>query len=267
MKQFHHVVAGLSILALGACGTDGAGTPEVGPDATPGVEEAGPVSITGATIVSYHQMSQTWGQSDWDAPGTITLTGVQAGDAILVLGSYWVSSGTGSAPSDSGGHLTAAVNQIARGYNPPVAAQIYYELGAAAGTHVITPAFLDYGGDGTTYVVQVRGLAGTAVGHGDSHADGTALPSVSTHLSTSALAGDFVCAVGGEDDEVAFGPNAGMSGPPAGWQSVGVENNAEINTPSAAYCRVVSSSGTQPVTFTWADDTVNVTDAAIAAFR
>ncbi|MEO7734470.1 MAG: hypothetical protein ABIY55_26175 [Kofleriaceae bacterium] len=218
------------------------------------------------TIVATKILHQDWGQDAWSA-GSVVLPNVQAGDAIVVCGLYWISSGPGAAPSDSRGPLIAAVNQAPLYAHPPVAAQIYYQLHAAVGTHSITPPNLAYGGDGTFYVVQVRGLTGSFVAASHNHADGSALTSISTQLATSPIAGDFVVAVGGEDDEVAFGPNAGMSAPPAGWQSIGVQNNASINVPSAAYSRTVASPGPQPVTWRWNDTTANVTGAAIAAFR
>src|SRR6185369_6669081 len=112
---------------------------------------------------------------------------------------------------------------------------------------------LAYGGDGTFYVLQVRGLTGSFVGAAHNHADGSALTSISTQLAAAASPGDFVVAVGGEDDEVAFGPNAGMSAPPAGWQAIGTQNNASINVPSAAYSRTVAAAGPQPVTWRWND--------------
>ncbi|HEY0195449.1 MAG TPA: hypothetical protein VGC42_30250, partial [Kofleriaceae bacterium] len=179
----------------------------------------------------------------------------------------WISSGPTAAPKDSRGPLTVVVNQAPLYQHPPVAAQIYYQLNAAPGSHTITPPDLAYGGDGTFYVIQVRGLTGSFVGASHNHVDGSALTSISTQLSAAASAGDFVVAIGGEDDQVDYGPNAGMSAPPAGWQSIGVQQNASVNVPSAAFFRIATSPGPQPVSWHWNDNTTNVTGAAIAAFR
>jgi hypothetical protein len=226
-----------------------------------------PSAATGAvTIVATKIIEMDWGQDTWTV-GSVVLPNVQPGDAIVVSGLYWISSGPAAAPSDNRGPLTAAVNQAPLYRHPPVAAQIYYQLNAAPGSHTITPPNLAYGGDGTFYVIQVRGLTGSFVSASHNHADGSALTSISTQLATAASTGDFVVAVGGEDDQVDFGPNAGMSAPPTGWQSIGVQNNASINVPSAAFSRTVASSGPQPVTWRWNDNTTNVTGAAIAAFR
>src|SRR5262249_31712684 len=131
----------------------------------------------GATIVSSKQIQQDWGVGSWTG-GTVQITNVQAGDAIFVLGVYWITPKQGAmpAPSDSNGQLSAAVTQAPSyakpGDYPPVAAQIYYQINAAAGTHTITPPDLvDGGGDGTLYVIQVRDLGASAklVAAGDSH--------------------------------------------------------------------------------------------------
>lgn len=216
------------------------------------------------SIVVTSQLQQRWGESTWDAPAVVTLPSVQQGDAIIVLGMYWISSSGSAKPTDTKGTLVAAVNQAPLYRNPPVDVQIYYELNAAPGAHTIKPPSLAFGGDGTLYVMQISGLS-TFVGAAHNHADGTALHSIS--VNAPALAGDFVVAVGGEDDEVAFGPNAGMSGAPAGWALLGWQQNADVNVPSAAYYETAAASGAQSVTWTWADTTANVTGAGIAVFR
>jgi len=232
----------------------------------PIVRAEAPAVISGPTIVSTKILHMDWGQDTWSAP-SVVLPDVQAGDAIVVSGMYWISSGSAAAPTDNRGALAVAVNQAPMYQHPPVAAQIYYQLGSAPGSHTIKPPDLGYGGDGTFYVVQVRGLTGSFVGAAHNHVDGSALTSISTQLTSPAGTGDFVVAIGGEDDEVAYGPNAGMSGPPSGWQSIGVQQNASVNVPSAAFARTVTSPGPQPVTWRWNDNTTNVTGAAIAAFR
>ena len=250
----------------GATGTSSAGVGTAAGTSSAGAGGAGDGGTAGiVTVVTTQRIHQDWGVGSWSA-STVQLTNVRAGDAILVLGEYWVSSGPGAAPSDSHGQLSAAVNQAPTYAHPPVVAQIYYELQAPAGTHVITPPDLGGGdGDGTLYVVQVRGL-GTLVAVGDDHAEGTALPSVSTSLSSGARSGDFVVAIGGEDDAVAP-TKASVSDPPAGWTSIGVQDDAPVNVPSEACYRMASSPGNQAVTWSWADTTANVTAAAIAAFR
>ena len=257
---FMRLGSAMGLVSLVGC--QGVADPDEGP--TPSTE----LALTGATVVSTHQIRQDWGVGSWSS-STIQVTNVQAGDAIIVLGEYWMSNGTSVGPSDSNGHLTAAVNSVNQDPNfsdPPVAAQIYYQLHAAAGTHVITPPDLGGGdGDGTLYVIQVRGL-GSLVAVGQSHALGTALPSISASLSSSAQSGDFVVGIGGEDDEVGA-DTASMSNPPSGWTSIGVDNDANVNVPSEAAYRIAPSAGAQLVKWTWTDPTANVTAAGIAAFR
>lgn len=223
------------------------------------------VPVVGATVVSVHQIRQDWGQSTWSS-SSVPLPNVQTGDAIIVLGMYWVSSGTTAAPTDTNGPLLAAVNQVPVYQHPPVAAQIYYAFNVTAGDHNIVPPDLAFGGDGTLYVLQVRGLAGLRA-VGDTHLDATGIQSITTQLILgSAMAGDFVVAVGGEDDSQAFGPDAGMSPPPPGWQPIGAQNDAINNVPSAAYYTTTSAGGNQSVTFHWNDTFTNVADAAVTAF-
>jgi len=225
------------------------------------------------TVVAATQIHQDWGVGSW-SQSTISVTGVQAGDAIIVLGIYWDSASPSevNGPSDSMGHLSVAVDQgptYVVGGTLPVIAQIYYQLGSAAGTHVITPPGLGGGdGDGTLYVIHVRGLPPSAslVGTGLSHALGTALPSVAVKLTGSALPGDFVVAVGGEDNQVGFA-DAQVTHAPSAWQPIGVQDDGTNNVPSEASYRLAPSSGDQSVSWTWADPTANVTTAAIAAFR
>lgn len=223
------------------------------------------VPVVGATVVSVHQIRQDWGQSTWSS-SSVLLSNLQAGDAIIVIGMYWVSSGTTAAPTDTNGQLLAAVNQVPAYQHPPVAAQIYYALNVAAGDHNIVPPDLAFGGDGTLYVLQVRGLNGLRA-VGDTHLDATGIQSITTQLTSgSAVAGDFVVAVGGEDDTQAFGLDAGMSAPPPGWQPIGVQNDAINNVPSAAYYTTSSAGGNQSVSFHWNDTFTNVAGAAVAAF-
>lgn len=227
-------------------------------------------SLVEPTIVARYKIHQDWSVGAWSSQ-SIQLTDVRAGDAIIVLGLYWNSTGHALTPKDDAGSLSAAVDQSPVYVQvPAVGAQIFYELNAAAGIHTITPPGLGGGdGDGTFYVLQVRGLAPgvSLVAVGESHKEGTALQSATVQLSSNALPGDFVIAVGGEDDEVGA-VNAQVTNPPAGWQSIDVNNAGEVNVPSEACYRSVSSTGNQSVKWTWkGDPTANVTTAAMAAFR
>lgn len=229
-----------------------------------------PSSTLGPSIVSRQMIHQDWGVGAWSS-NSIQLTDAQAGDAIIVLGLYWNSTGAALTPTDNAGTLTAAVDQSPVYVQvPAVGAQIFYELNVAPGTHTITPPGLGGSdGDGTFYVLQVRGLSPTAslAAVGQSHQVGTALQSATVHLSSNALVGDFVVAVGGEDDDVGTA-NAQVTNPPSGWQSINVNDDGNLNVPSEACYRSVSSTGNQSVTWTWkGDPTANVTAAAIADFR
>ncbi|HVR62907.1 MAG TPA: LamG-like jellyroll fold domain-containing protein [Polyangia bacterium] len=246
--------------------SDAAGNEAVGADATFTTTSSSSPSSSGATVVGTQAISFRWGDSGWST-SSIAISGVQTGDAIVVVAAFWTSNGPNVAPSDSNGTLTAAVNQAPSYTSPPVVAQIFYELNASAGTHHITAPALAYGGDGMLYVLLVRGLSGTFVASGSAHATGTALPSIATQLSTNASPGDFVVAIGCEDDSVSGGTNVAMSGPPAGWSAVGVQNDSDNYVPSSTHYRIVASPGPQPVSWSWNDRNANVTCAAMAALR
>jgi hypothetical protein len=220
-------------------------------------------------VVAFGQIAQPW-HVGYFSPATVTLPDVQAGDAIITLGIYWADlpkRGMGG-PSDSAGKLVPVIDQSPPivGYaKPPVFAQIHAELGAAAGRHVITPPKLGgVAGDGTFYVVQVRGIS-QRVATGQVRATGTAIADVTVSLDSDAAAGDFVIAIGGYDNTEQR-PSAEITDAPVGWASLGVQNDASNNVPSAA-CHRDAEAGRARVTWTWTDPKVNVACAAIAAFR
>lgn len=258
-------------------GWNGACAAATGASCTVTADQSTTVGVTFSTapatapaIVSTHRIEQNWGADAWETQA-IVLSDVQAGDAIIVLGIYWATTFQSVvAPVDNNGQFLAAVDQVPAhtGNNdgPPVLAQIFYELDAAAGTHVITPP--DVGanyGDGTLYVVQVRGVK-TMVATGQTRVTGSAIPSVAVSLSSNIKAGDFVVAIGGYDNVAQF-PNAGITDPPEGWQSLGVQNDSSFNVPSEACARIAPEAGNQAVTWTWVDTGADVAVAAIAAFR
>ena len=151
---------------------------------------------------------------------------------------------------------------------PPVFAQLYVELDAAAGVHTITPPYLGGpAGDGTLYVLQVRGLTERRlVATGQTRVTRDAITDVAVALLGVAEPDDLVIALAGYDNTRPR-DRAGWSHPPAGWRPVGVQDDAATNVPSELCYRDARVVGPQPVTWTWTDPTVNVACAIVAALR
>jgi hypothetical protein len=225
---------------------------------------------TGRRIVAAAQIAQPWHTGAW-SPASITLADVAAGDALVVLGASWgdLVAGSSTAPSDLHGALRRVVDQgssIVGRKKPPVFAQLYVEFDAAPGPHTIVPPYLGgAAGDGTLYVLQIRGLTERRViTIGQSWATGAAMRTAEVALDRDAAPDDLLIALGGYDD-TAPPDHAGFSHPPAGWQPLGLQDNPTGNVPSELCYRTAGSA--HAVTWTWTDPTVNVTAAVIAALR
>lgn len=263
-----------ALAALAACKRDRPPPPDrpSQPTLTLAPDTAAPRD--GRRVVAFGQITQPWHTGAF-APASITLPDVQAGDAIVALGVFWgdLDAGSATAPTDDRGTLVRAVDHgpgvvgVGR-MKPPVFAQVYVELDAAPGAHTIVPPYLGGpAGDGTLYVVQVRGLtAHQVVGVGHTRVKGDAMYSVSATLAGAAAAGDLVLAIGGYDNTEPR-DRPGWVAVPDGWRTLGAQDDAANNVPSQL--RVHRASETGPVTMTWAwlDPKVNIVAAAIVALR
>jgi len=262
------------LAALAACGRRERPPPDRPSQPTLSVAPDPRAPTTGRRVVAVGQLAQPWHVGAW-SPASITLSDVAAGDAIAVLGVYWgdLEAGDSTSPTDDRGVLRVAVDHgptvvgVGR-KKPPVFAQLYLELDAAPGPHTITPPYLGGpAGDGTFYVVQIRGLTEhRVIGVGHSRAKGDAIASISVTLAGIAQAGDLVIAVGGYDNTEPR-DHVGWSHPPPGWLALGVQEDASNNVPSELCYRVAAAPGPQSVTWTWTDPKVNIVAAALAALR
>jgi hypothetical protein len=223
---------------------------------------------SGRRVVAAARIAQQWHVGSW-SPASITLSSVESGDGIVVLGVYWgsVPKGADMAPTDDRGRLVAVVDQgpsIVGRVKPPVFAQMYAELDAAPGSHTIVPPYLGGGtGDGTLYVMQIRGLTEhRVIASGERRLGGTALAGIDVALSSAATSGDLVIALAGYDNTTPI-ERAGFV-PPSGWTLHGSQEDAANNVPSS-----LSSTTTQVTSarWSWSDPTANVAAALIAAFR
>lgn len=265
----------MGALAVGAIGACGRADPPPDDHARPSqptltVAPSASAATTGRRVVAAAQIAQPWHTGAW-SPASITLSDVAAGDAIVVLGAHWgdLVAGSSTAPTDLRGALRRVIDQgssIVGRKKPPVFAQIYVEFDAAPGPHTIVPPDLGGpAGDGTLYVVQIRGLTERrVVTVGQSWATGTALPTVEVALDRAAASDDLVLALGGYDNTTPR-DRAGFSHPPPGWQPLGLQDDPANNVPSELCARLAGAA--HAVTWTWSDPTVNVTAAVIAALR
>lgn len=279
VRQLGRRLGELLIVALpAACGDRDRPPPDrpSQPTLRLGVDDAGVADAaapaSGRRVVAVGQIAQTWHVGTW-APASITLTDVAAGDAIVALGVYWgdLVARSATAPTDDHGTLRAAIDQgpatVGR-KKPPVFAQLYAELDAAPGAHTIVPPYLGGpAGDGTLYVVQIRGLTEhRLITTGHTWLKGDALPRISVALEDPAQPGDLVVALAGYDNTEGI-DQSGWSHPPAGWLALGLQPDARNNVPSELCYRVAPAAGSQAVAWTWTDPKVNVAAAVIGALR
>lgn len=227
---------------------------------------------TGRRIVAVGQIAQVWRKAVW-APASITLSDVAPGDAIVVAGVYWgdLVAGSSTAPTDEQGTLVRVIDHgpsIVGRKKPPVFAQVYVELDPAPGAHTLVPPYLGgQAGDGTFYVVQIRGLTERrVVATGGTRFKARAIAGLSVSLDGAAGGGDLVLALGGYDNTEQR-PSAGWSHPPAGWVALGIQDDASMNVPSELCYRVAAAWGPQSVRWTWTDPTVNVVAGVMIAVR
>lgn len=267
--------------ALGACGKREQ-PPERPSQPTLSVAPDPTAPTTGRRVVAAAQIAQPWHVGAW-APASVTLSDVAAGDAIVVVGIYWgdLVHDSPTAPTDDRGPLVRIVDQgpaIVGRKKPPVFAQLYAVLDAAPGAHTIVPPYLGGpAGDGTMYVVQIRGLTEhRVVASHEARVTGAAIAGVSAALleptgagtppANPVAPGDLVVALGGYDN-TALRERAGFAAPLEGWRTLGAQHDASNNVPSEARYRVADAPGPQATTWTWTDPTVNVAAAVIAALR
>lgn len=216
------------------------------------------------------------------SPTTVSITGVTAGNLLVVVSGLWDSGrGTGAAQGihgDSNGTLVGATNANpnlnAAGSPPgwPVAPQISHILSAAAGTHTITPVVVNSGGDGYLSAIEFSGGgAGTwtqvdgGTGYAGSNTIGAVDGVTATTVGTAAQVGDLVISVTAVDGD----PTAlGMSSPSNGsWNNlVTTSTTGDSVTIGAAY-RIATVAGAQSAVWDSVDAACQQNFAAIAVYR
>lgn len=259
-------------LALG-CSSSEPVTPERPSNPTLSIAPDQHMSATGRRVVAVGKIAQTWHVGSW-APASITLTSVEAGDAIVAFGAYWgdLPRGASTAPTDNHGTLQREIDQgaaVVGRLKPAVFANLYVELDAAPGAHTITPPYLGGpAGDGALYVLQIRGLTEhRVVALGQNRLASPALDRIGVALFGLAQPEDLVVALGGYDNTA---PSVGAPidrvtwTPPAGFAVLASDDDGTNNVPSLACSRLAPIG---PMTWSWIDPTVNVAVAVAVALR
>jgi hypothetical protein len=252
---------------LAACGSPSA--PTVGDRPSQPTLSISPVGSAGSgrRIVAVASIAQAWHVGKW-LPASITLPDVEPGDAIVVAGMYWadVERGAPLAPTDDRGELVPFVEQataVVGRRKPPVFVHGYVELAAPPGQHVITPPYLGGpAGDGTMYVVQIRGLTEQRViASAQNRLVAFPLTAIAVALQAASEPDDLAIALGGYDNAAPrVAPGWSAAG---GWNVVASQDDAANNVPSVLYSRL----GGDRAEWRWADPTVNVAAALIIAVR
>jgi hypothetical protein len=214
-----------------------------------------------------------WRSSDQWVPVSQSIS-VSRSKFVISLGAWWDESyKISSLPLDSSGTFLPAVAPRLGG--SPVQVQIAYQPNVIATKHTVVPPPLGIRGDGFFLLLEAEGLAsdspvrdsGYALDWHEYHGrnDPRSIRTITLTTDGSvALAGDVAVAVFVMDCE--NNPNIKIS-LPLGWTSLGLNNNAMDNIGYRACYRIVTSSGPQTVTCTWADDSTFIAAGAIVVFK
>lgn len=235
-------------------------------------------SPAAAGVITKQQQSATLVQlwladNAWQSPGTVTLTGVQAGALLLTFGAWWDADGGQVLPSSSnGGTLSAGVNPALpsgpSGY--ATHCQLAHFLSAAAGTHVITPQSVGADGDGYFLAAEFRATFGSSWSLVDSgsnvseSATAGAIDGISVNTAgTAAQVGDLVIAGALSDGD----PTAIGIGAAPGYTELLATSTTTDNIGAGWGWKIATSAGQQSAAWTWADNDQKMGAAVIAVYR
>ncbi len=218
--------------------------------------------------------AQYWQASDVWVPATQSIT-ISGSNALITLGAWWDGNNVATLPpTDTNGLFVSAVPVKFSLYGYPVQVQVTCEINASAGGHLVTPAAISGSGDGYFLLAQVPGLSSGSPVRDSGYAtnwhayygfnDPNSIQAITvTTDGNAAQIGDLAVAIFVMDNE--SNPNIDIS-LPAGWTSLGFNNNATDNIGYRACYKIVSAAGRQSVTCSWTDDSTYIAAGAIAVF-
>lgn len=238
-------------------------------------------TVTSPSVVTTQQTSQNWGAGSW-SPATLSVV-VGNGDMVVATWAGWTTGSIIPQWAGSTAGWTTLVNQetgggngpqVYAGSSPHTHASMIYRAGLSAGTYTFTPPALvnGAGDDGTYYVTVIRGAstttpvrAGTLNDNRKTGAGGFASGNT-VAMAGNCANGDLLLAMTMEENTAAS-VGAGMTNPPSGWTSQGVNQDATNNVPSQLSSRVANAAGTFSTSWTWTDPNTDQTSAIIVAFH
>ena len=213
-------------------------------------------------------------QSISGSGATIVLNGCVAANALVMLDSYFRTTGTGvgeATPTDSNGTFSVASADAPAGFaggTNDVGVGIFYQQNIASGTHTVTPqanteihaTLTEYSGLSTTGMFAAGSVksAKTAETNHTSQVTGT--------TTTAAAVGDLAtitfC--------IAASPgaaNIGLTDPVTNYTTLHIAQDDATSVAREQSFRVLTSGGTQSATFNWTDASASQSShAAIATF-
>ena len=215
-------------------------------------------------------MAITVVQSITGAGTTIALSGVAAGNTLIMIDSYHRSAGaTAEAlPTDSNGTFAIANSDV-----PPtitsdvVGVGIFYVKNTASGTHTVTPeantihhtTLMEVSGLDTTAPLDVNLSAKTSFSTITSQATGTT-GATSTANELVVIALGLAASTGNA--------NVVLTNPVTGFTTLQILNNDATDIAMMHAWKTISSTGTQTATFNWTDNEAGQSaHAAIATFK
>ncbi|MDE2101732.1 MAG: hypothetical protein KGL39_31085 [Patescibacteria group bacterium] len=211
--------------------------------------------------------SATGGSASVGSSVTVTLTGVTAGNLIVVIRSAWNNNGAaGAAPTDSNGTVGTAVNEgVTTAFGGYSQTSVYYVASANAGTHTFT--FTTASGS-PVHVTAAEYNYGTGYTYAaDQAALNTNAASPVASGTTAALATTFDLAVAAVAIPGSTGAtNAAITDPPSGFTSLFAQQNTASDLGTEHCYAALSSSSAVSTSWSYTSDTINNT-AAIATFK
>jgi hypothetical protein len=192
----------------------------------------------------------------WQGGNSVSFANVQNG-STLVLAVYGYTYPTVLFPTPSDSKGQPIVTAVDTGADRSVQAVAWVLHGASAGVHTWTNLPDLSTGDGKLFFAEFRnhGAPSSAVeGAGITQLDAYAPPWLtngSVTTSAGAHAGDLLVAMSFEEEQGIGSTFTPYTDPPAGWSSLGVQNQSEVNIAGEACWRVAPGASPQAVGWQW----------------
>ena len=251
----------------GGAGSDGSAAPGGAASAPGGAASApgGAASAPGGTPAwALGQVTKRlwdFGSPSWAGGNAVTLANVQPGATlVLVVWGFQASSSPQHLfpdPTDSLGQPIAVAADAGHDARIPVQLESWVLHNAQAGSHTWSNLPDLTGGDGCLFFIEFRrpgAPSGNIVGAATNTISVTGAPflsSGSVTMSTGANPGDLLVACSFEEEFGFAALSTAYTDPPAGWSSIGVQNESTNNIAGEVCWRLAPDTTRQTVAWSW----------------